>query len=121
MRSERKLDVDSPASLAYLAFLENWQNQHVATIEQSLGRALEIRFRYQAAINGIAAAMSEAEAAKIELLPGVKSVRPDRLDPLDTDAGPTWIGTPTIWTGSSTGALGSTRGEGIVIGVVDSG
>ena len=40
---------------------------------------------------------------------------------LDTDVGPQWIGAPGIWNGTATGGLPGTKGEGVIIGVLDTG
>jgi subtilisin family serine protease len=40
---------------------------------------------------------------------------------LVTDAGPTWIGADAIWNGTGTAGLPGTKGEGVVVGVIDTG
>ena len=45
----------------------------------------------------------------------------DPLGELATDVGPEWIGAPSIWDGSEVpGGVGS-KGEGVVVGVLDTG
>jgi len=120
-RGAHKLDAKSAASRAYLDFLERRQNAHLGAIEREIKRALEVTFRYRAGGNGVAVAMSAAEAVTTARVPGVVAVVADRLEPLATDAGPIWIGAGTIWDGSSTGGLGASKGEGTIVGVVDTG
>ncbi len=120
-RGEAKLDARSPASRAYLAFLEERQAAHLATVERALDRRLEILYRYRAAGNGVALRMDAAEAVVVAGLEGVLRVTPDRLLPLHTDRGPIWIGAGGIWDGSDTGGLGAFEGEGTIVGVIDSG
>ncbi|HEX8683613.1 MAG TPA: S8 family serine peptidase [Ardenticatenaceae bacterium] len=120
-RGEVYLDPDSAASVAYLAHLDQQQTQLIAGMSQTLGRQVEVVFRYQYAFNGIAAVMSPAEAARIAALPGVKQVVREYYRYIQTDAGPEWIEAPAIWNGTSTGGLPGTQGEGIVVGVIDTG
>lgn len=120
-RGEGKLNARSAASRAYLAYLESRQDAHLESISGVLGRSLEVTFRYRAGANGVAASMGAAEASRLTSIPGVTAVVPDRLDPIDTDAGPSWISADTIWNGSSTGGLGASKGEGTVVGVIDTG
>ena len=116
-----KLDPNSPASLAYRQYLAQQQAQFLALVEQVLGRSVEVVFRYDAALNGLALRLTPAEADAIAALPGVRQVQRDFDRHLLTDAGPAWIGAPGIWNGSSTGSLPGTKGEGVVIGVIDTG
>ncbi len=118
---ERKLNAKSPRSQQYLRYLDERQAYHLASIEQALSRNVEVIFRYKATANGVAVKMSRAEGKLIESLPGVVRVVPDSVEYLHTDRGPTWIGAPGIWDGVNTGGLPGTKGEGIVVGVIDTG
>lgn len=120
-RGERKVDIDSPASVAYLAHLQAQQDAFVAGVEQALGRSVFVKYNYQIALNGLAMELSPAEAAVVEALAGVLLVERETFDMPVTDTGPSWIGAPGIWTGSATGGAGSTFGEGIVVGILDTG
>ena len=120
-RGEAKLNARSAASRAYLRYLTSRQDAHLESIAGVLGRRLDVTFRYQAGANGVAAAMSAAEADRLTGVAGVTAVVADRLDPVDTDAGPSWISADTIWDGSSTGGLGASKGAGTIVGVIDTG
>jgi subtilisin family serine protease len=120
-RGEARLQADSPDSLAYLAYLDQQQAMMLAQIEAAAGRTVEIVFRYRAALNGVAARLTPGEAAAVASLPGVAHVeRQTILHPL-TDNGPDWMGAPGIWNGSSTAGLSGTQGEGVVVGIIDTG
>lgn len=121
VRGERRLDPRSPASRAYLGWLEGRQGERLAAIEAALGRTVPVIFAYRAAGNGLALRLSAAEAEVVRGLAGVAEVVPDRDQPLDTDRGPVFIGADTIWDGSQTGGLPGSEGEGAVVGVIDSG
>src|SRR5690606_29398653 len=40
---------------------------------------------------------------------------------LTTDRGPEWIGAPTIWDGSNVPSGVGTQGEGVIVGILDTG
>lgn len=114
-----KLDADAPASQAYLAYLARKQNEILDAMQSRFGREVEVLRRYNAAANGFAVRLTGQEALEVASLPGVADVQRDSLRYLDTDVGPTWIGAPGIWDGTATGT--ATKGEGIIIGVIDGG
>lgn len=115
-----KLDANAPASKAYLAYLAERRAGAIARASAAVGRQLTIAFEYQATFNGFAAKMTPEEARAIATVAGVVRVERERMFELHTDAGPAWIGAPSIWDGSATGDAG-TRGEGIIVGVIDTG
>ena len=116
-----KLDANSPAALAYAGYLQVQQAAFLSQAADLLGRSLEVRHQYLYALNGMAVRMTPAEAAQLAKLPGVLRVNLDTVEQLDTDAGPALIGAPSLWDGSATGGLPGTQGEGIIVGVLDSG
>jgi hypothetical protein len=116
----RKLDANSPASRAYLQYLTENQDQFAAELSQKLGRSVEVAFNYTGVLNAMAVAVSHEEAAQIAAMPGVAAVYGDTYRELTTDVGPGLIGAPAIWNGDTGYGVG-TRGEGIIIGVIDSG
>ncbi|MBN2006405.1 MAG: S8 family serine peptidase [Anaerolineae bacterium] len=118
-RGERKLNVTSPAAIVYRNYLKNKQSQFLNVAEKTLKRAVDARFQYQLAYNGVAMEMSAVEAAEIAKLPGVRKVTRSVMRYPTTDAGPTWIGASGVWDGSA--AYTETMGEDIVIGVIDTG
>lgn len=120
-RGERKLDTGSAGSLRYVENLRQGQRETLATVRARLGREVAALHWYTLVLNGMALELSKEEAGLISTLPGIRRVQSDRKFRLQSDNGPTWIGAPGIWTGTQTGGLPGTRGEGVVIGIVDSG
>jgi uncharacterized repeat protein (TIGR01451 family) len=118
---QAQLDAGSPASLRYGQYLERQQEQFTGVMQARLGREVEILFSYQVATNGLAVRLTPDEAQALASLPGVVSVQPEFVHYPSTDVGPAWIGAPGLWDGSATGGLPGTKGEGIVIGVLDTG
>jgi len=115
----RRLRVDDPAVASYAAHLDRIRGVVIERASQRIGRALVPRFVYRHVRNGFAARLDAREAELLAGLPGVRSVVPDIVETLHTDAGPGWIGAPGAWAGS--GGVPGTRGEGTVLGVIDSG
>ncbi|MFN2496514.1 MAG: S8 family serine peptidase [Pseudonocardiaceae bacterium] len=114
-----KLDADSPASTTYLGYLASRHEIVKTAMNTALGRDVDVLFDYRYAFNGLAVELTPAQVATVRGLPGVADVQPDFERRLLTDAGPAWIGAPAIWEGTA-GAPG-TRGEGVVIGLIDTG
>jgi hypothetical protein len=120
-RGEVKVDVDSAASRAYLAYLESEHSAFLNSLELLTGRSVAVNFDYLYAYNGMAVTLTREEAEDALALPGVLRIQRDFDRYIQTDAGPTWIGAPGIWDGSDTGGLGGTFGEGVIVGIIDTG
>ena len=119
-RGERRLRPDSPASVAYMEFLRTERNSLLGAAANLLGHQVTAKREYNVALNGFAASLTAAEAAKVAALPGVASVqRNENLHTL-SDAGPAWMNADDIWDGSAVGGVGS-KGERIVAGIIDTG
>jgi uncharacterized repeat protein (TIGR01451 family) len=118
---KRKLDVTSVDSVTYARYLSEQRGNAIATMKAKLGRNVKVERQYFTASNGFAARMTSAEAALMRTLPGVQSVNREVIYHLTTDAGPAWIGASGIWDGTDTGSVPGTKGEGIVVGVIDTG
>lgn len=72
--------------------------------------------RLQRVFNGISAQVPAAELERIANQPGVKAVHPVTVMQFTSNAAVPFIGTPTAWT-NGTGL----KGEGLKVGVIDSG
>jgi uncharacterized repeat protein (TIGR01451 family) len=115
-----KLDVDAPASVAYVNYLEAAQATFVARMEKAIGHEADVRFTYKNADNGVAVWLTPEEATRVRKLPGVVFVQADFERELQTDVGPSWIGADSIW-GAPACDAGDDCGEGIIVGVIDTG
>ena len=113
-----KLDAKSAPALAYRSYLAGRHRILESAIRSTVGRPVKVVHEYFYANNGMAVWLTAEEAEKIRKLPGVAFVQKDRKQELHTDAGPTWIGAPDIWTG---GAFPASQGEGIIVGIIDTG
>lgn len=115
-----RIDLDSGAARTYVQYLAEQQAAVVADIERELGRALPTIARLRHALNGIVAELTPAEAARVAARSDVQQVEADKILPLNAEPDPSFIGADTIWNGSASGGL-ATQGEGIVVGMIDSG
>ena len=117
-----QLESDSPATRAYVGHLEQVQVEFVQHLERTVGRAVEVPFTYQFAVNGLAAVLTPEEALQIAADPAVASISLDEVRELHTDAGPQWIGAGAVWNAmAELGLPENVKGEGIVIGTIDTG
>jgi hypothetical protein len=117
---ESRLNANTPAVQAYISYLHSKQDELLADMNATLGRSVELVFRYESAMNGLAVVMSHEEALEVSQLPGVKAVFGEIEEELATDVGPWFLGAPSIWFGD-TGSGVATRGEGIIVGIIDTG
>jgi len=120
-RGTNRLNADDADSRAYRQFLADRRSQYVGNMVQRIGRSLNPLYEYQAGNQGIAIELTPEEAVNIANMPGVISVQRDVERILMTDSGPNWIGAPGIWNGTATGSLPGNQGEGIIVGVIDTG
>jgi subtilisin family serine protease len=109
----QKLDSASPAVANYVAHLASKHDAALARV----GNARKL-YSYGYVFNGFAAELTEAQAQKLAASKGVVSVTKDELRQMDTSTTTSFLGlsgSDGFW--AKTGATG----EGVVIGMVDSG
>lgn len=119
--ADRRLALESLPAQSYLSQLSERHDEALSDMAALLGRQVTTLMRFRHAYNGFVVELTADEAAKIALLPEIVRVEADGEFRMDTDSGPTMINAPAVWNG--TGTLGNlaTKGEGTVIGVIDSG
>lgn len=113
-----RFDADAREVRAYADYLDQRRQAVIDRASAELGRTLTPRAVYRHAFNGFAAEMSADEARALADVDGVTAVRPDMAYPLELDEGPSLIGASAFWNADSSD---TNRGEGVVIGVIDSG
>lgn len=117
----RKLDARSSAVLAYRKYLAGRQQQALDRMASSLGRSLDVRAQWDLVGNGMAVVLTANEAEQIASLPGVQSVVPEKMRFLQTGISTQYVGADQVWNGAVPDYFRSSRGEGAVVGVIDSG
>lgn len=118
---QAKLDAHSSASLAYRNYLADKQALFIKSLETEFDRTIHVKHTYQVVLNGFAAELTPGEAAEIAQRNDVRLVERNGFNQIDTDAGPSWIGAPGIWDGTNTGGSSGTKGEGVIVGILDTG
>ncbi|GMU44455.1 MAG: hypothetical protein AMXMBFR25_24410 [Lysobacterales bacterium] len=117
----RRLDARSDSARAYSVHLQDQHAQRLARFEGLLQRPIALRHNYEVAFSGVALVLDESEAVRLSSQPDVVSVTKEEIQHIDTDAGPTLIGAPGVWSGVSMPNGLPNRGENVVIGVLDGG
>jgi Subtilase family/PA domain len=121
MNGKFRLDVKSYEAKNYAGYLQSQQRSMEQQMSRMLRRKLGVHRRMQHAVNGVIIDFTDIEAARIAKMPEVLLVEEYREYELETDTGPALIGAVPVWTGTNLGATGLFRGEGTVVGVIDSG
>ncbi len=116
-----KFDARAPAAVAAQEAMLAKQNARVQAIEQALGRQVPVLSRMRLAGNGVLVELTAGEVPAVASLDGVRAVEKVINRVPTTDRGPEFIGAGTIWDGSATPSGIGNMGEGIVIGVLDTG
>lgn len=116
----RAFDVLDPSVQAYEGFLQQRQADFMDQAQAVLGRKLAKAGSTRLVANTvILEGISAADAQRLLDLPGVRSVERERLYSLQLADGPAIIGARALAVGGS--QLPAVRGEGTVVGIVDSG
>ena len=118
-KKNNKLNTKSSASMAYKSYLAKQQTSFIQKAKSVLGRKLTAEIQYSVVANAFTARLSEDEVALLESQPEVKFINKVEAKKLNTDSGPGFIKAPTAWDGTATGV--SSMGEGMVVGVIDTG
>lgn len=111
----------NPDVMAYRDHLDGILDSHASQFTAALNRSVQPLLRYTVRTTGMAVLLTEAEAQHVARMPGVAEVRRDVMYELDTDAGPQWIGANAIWDGTATPGALPNKGEGVLVGVLDTG
>jgi PKD repeat protein/subtilisin family serine protease len=114
-----KVDFSAPSVQAYTAYLESKQTQALNSIATALGKEVTPTYQLKSALNGFLFELTTKDADKLASLPFVKHVELQKLVPLDTAESSEIINADAIWDSTATGV--SARGEGIIVGIIDSG
>lgn len=119
--SSGKIDVNSPAAVAYLQHLNVQMDAFINKAGSLLGRELDVLYRYDYVLNGFSARMSLEEAALLRQQPEVLEVFVDDVYYLDTDVSPEFIGIDDVWTGAAVPSGAGSKGAGTIVGILDTG
>lgn len=118
--SNHSLKLQTSAVKSYTSYLTSKHNQFLTLLEKQVTNVKPMMV-YKLAFNGMAIKVTQDQAFAMSQMPGVLKVVKDRIYELDTDTGPSLIGAPAVWTGAARDNGVGTHGEGIVVGIIDSG
>lgn len=114
--SGRRFDAQSLEVRQYAAFLDQEREAVLREASAVLGRQVEQAAVYRHVMNGFSANLSADEAQRLAKMPGVSAVHQNYAYPMHLEEGPGLIGAPNLWAG-----FDGKRGEGVVVGIIDSG
>src|SRR4051812_14837391 len=115
-KNGQKLDPNASDVVQYVSYLDS---RHSDTLANAGGGKKLYDFHYS--YNGFAAELTSAQAAKIAAMTGVVAVTKDEIQYAETSSTPNFLGLDKpggLW--EQLGGVGK-AGEGVVIGIVDSG
>jgi subtilisin family serine protease len=118
----QKIDPNSANVKKYVAYLNGKHDEALAKV----GGGAKV-YDYGISYNGFAAKLTDAQALRLEGLKNVVVVTQDELRTIDTSSTPTFLGLDApggLWSqlgGPEGNKINTGAGEGIVVGVIDSG
>jgi subtilisin family serine protease len=119
IRKELRIDLKAPEVVAYANYLESKQQTFLNKASSKLGNNLDVVYKYKNAFNGMAVRLTQEEAQALSNIADVAYVERESMERLHTDTGPIHIGATQVWSGEGQSAVN--MGEGVIIGVVDTG
>jgi len=105
---------------AYRSYLKGKQSEFVVEANK-YGVNLKIEKQFSITLNAITATLTQAQAAKLAHSSQVAYIQRSVLLELNTDVGPQNINADQVWTGAGTHNGLPYKGEGQIIGVIDTG
>src|SRR3989449_770844 len=112
-----KLDLTSPAAVAYSSFLASQRNFAKMYLAK-FAPEVTVTYEYSTVLNGLAVNLNGADVRELNHLPGVVTADYTFSVHTDMNRSPTLIGAPTLWAADGGQA---NAGAGIKIGIIDTG
>ncbi|MDT0594346.1 S8 family serine peptidase [Glaciecola petra] len=110
----------TPALNQHRQKIRKQKTSFYADAEKVLGKVDPLA-SFEYALNGLALKLTQNEAQQLANLTQVKSITREQTFRLNTDRGPTLVGAPAVWDGSALANIAPSQGEGIIVGIIDSG
>lgn len=118
--NSKTFNAKAPTVVRYQQYLRERQDQVLSELGRSAGKALTASHRWSLVGNGFGVTVDAETAKRLAAHPEVKSVEPDYAPVLFDQPTAASVAASAVWQGAPPTGLGN-RGEGIVIGVIDSG
>ena len=116
-----RFQANTPQAQTLRAQVMREQTDHIQAMNRALRHELNVSHYFLVTHSGIAARLTPEEAQTVRGLPGIKSVERERLYHTTTFRSPEFIGANQIWDGTAVPGGVGTRGEGIIIAMLDTG
>ena len=100
--------------------LADQHSAFVAELERVFNEVVDVRFDYTNVLNGVALSLTDLQAQQVAVMPTVTMVLADASSELQGNSAEL-TGAPGVWNGTATGGVDGTFGEGVLIGIIDSG
>ena len=97
------------------------KQQNFVQKASSKGLALDLRQQFTTAINAITVELTQQQAVKLAQMSEVAYVQRSKNYELHSDVGPEHVGAGGVWNGTGTAEGGSFKGEGMLVGIIDTG
>lgn len=120
MVAKGRVSINTTATQSYKNYLLNQQDSFVAKVRQA-GASVKVNKQFTVASNALVVEMTQDDAIRMSQQAGVKRITPNRIFELRTDRGPEFIGADKLWQGTATAGLPAAKGEGMVVGIIDTG
>ena len=117
----QRFQANAPQAQTLRAQVMREQTDHIQAMNRTLRRELNVSHHFLVTHSGIAARLTPEEAQAVRGLPGIKSVERERLYHTTTFRSPEFIGANEIWDGTAVPGGVGTRGEGIIVAMLDTG
>lgn len=121
VKSGNRLNTKAPDFERAKSEIQQFQAMRIDSINAALARSVEVSHHFLVTRNGIAVRLTPQEARQVADLAAVKAVERERVYSLDTFRSGEFIGATNVFDGTSTPDGTPLRGEGIIVGVVDTG
>lgn len=114
-------DADTQLATSQAATRADQQAEFLTDVQRFLDEPVELRFDYTNAINAVALLLTDQQADAIAEMSSVASVLKDASSRLQSNSAEL-TGAAGIWDGTAIGGgIAGTFGEGVLIGIIDSG
>jgi subtilisin family serine protease len=113
--------MNSPQAQTLRSAVMREQAGHIQAMNRALGHELNVSHYFLVTHSGIAARLTPEEAQTVRGLPGIKSVERERMYHTTTFRSPEFIGANQIWDGTAVPGGVGTKGEGIIVAMLDTG
>ncbi|WNC69934.1 S8 family serine peptidase [Thalassotalea nanhaiensis] len=115
-----RVNMQSQAVADYTSFLKSRQHSFISNVKKA-GVALTVNKQFTVVNNAMVVEMTQQDAILMSKQSGVKRITENRIFKLQSDRGAQFIGADQIWDGSVSPNNLAAKGEGMVVGIIDTG